>query len=472
MTDNDILSQIKGLTADSRMARRGWLFAALPGSRAEGVNFIKDAIINGATHILAPLGTVLPADQNAVLILDEDVRRRFALLAASFYKLQPATTVAVTGTNGKTSTVTFTAQLWDALGFSAASLGTLGISSRLTMKKGGLTTPDPVTLHAELADLTAAGITHLAMEASSIGVDQRRLDGVTLKAAAFTNLTHDHLDYHGTMDAYYTCKERLFKTLLPEGASAVVHIDDAYGERLAKTLEGKRPLLRIGRQASEITILKQTPTPFGQILDLNVFGKNFTLNLPLVGLFQGLNALVAAGLVMATDKNISFEKLMPHLEKLSVVPGRLQLVAGHKRGAAVYIDYAHTPHGLETVLKAVRPHTAGRLHVIFGCGGDRDKSKRPVMGGIAAALADVVIITDDNPRTEDAKAIRAEVAAGAPHARVIDDRKIAIFEAISSLLAGDVLVIAGKGHEQGQIVGDIVHPFDDVKVAEEAIHAL
>ncbi|MBU6235593.1 MAG: UDP-N-acetylmuramoyl-L-alanyl-D-glutamate--2,6-diaminopimelate ligase [Alphaproteobacteria bacterium] len=472
MNDADILSCIKGLTADSRMVRRGWLFAAMPGRRADGAGFIKDALLNGASHVLSAEGTVLPEGSNAVLITDVDARRRFALLAAGFYKLQPQTVVAVTGTNGKTSTVTFVSQLWDMLGHTSASLGTLGIKSRITMKAGGLTTPDPVTLHAELADLAAAGITHLAMEASSIGVDQRRLDGVRLAAAGFTNLTHDHLDYHGTMESYYACKERLFTTLLPEGATAVVYVDDDYGAKLAKALDGKRPLIRIGQEAPEIKIIKQTPTPFGQILELSVHGKAYTVNLPLVGLFQGINALVAAGLVMASGMGITFETLHPHLEALNVVPGRLQLVAGHPKKAAVYVDYAHTPHGLETVLKALRPHTQGRLFCVFGCGGDRDKSKRPVMGGIAAKLADVAIITDDNPRTEDPALIRAEVAAGAPAAKVIGDRKTAIFEAVSSLQAGDVLVIAGKGHEQGQIVGDTVHPFDDVKIAEEAIHAI
>jgi len=472
MNDNDILTRIKGLTADSRMVRRDWLFAALPGKHMEGTSFIADAINNGATYILAPEGTTLPDDANAVLVLDADARRRFALLAAGFYKGQPKTVVAVTGTNGKTSTVTFVSQLWDALGYVSASLGTLGISSRITMKKGGLTTPDPVTLHGELADLGAVGVTHLAMEASSIGIDQRRLDGVHLAAAGFTNLTHDHLDYHGTMDVYAAAKERLFTTQLPAGAPAVIDVDDAYGVKLAALLDGKRPLIRIGAGAPEINIHAQTPTPFGQVLDITAFGKRYTINLPLVGLFQGQNALVAAGLVLATCKDVSMDALVPHLEKLSVVPGRLQRVDGHSQGAAVYIDYAHTPHGLETVLKALRPHTQGRLICVFGCGGDRDKSKRSVMGGIAASLADVAIITDDNPRSEDPADIRADIKAGAPDAQVIGDRREAIRTAVALLRAGDVLVIAGKGHEQGQIMGGVVHPFDDVKEAEEAIHAL
>lgn len=472
MIDTDILSAISGLSADSRMVRRGWLFAALPGRHADGGHFIADAIANGATVILAPEGTVLPAGASVRLVTDADPRRRFALLAAAFYKLQPRIVVAVTGTNGKTSTVTFTAQLWEALGHNAASLGTLGIVSRLTMKAGGLTTPDPVTLQAELADLAAAGIDYLAMEASSIGVDQRRLDGVRLAAAAFTNLTHDHLDYHGTMDAYYACKERLFTTLIPADAPAVIHTDDVYGMRLAKELEGKRPLVRIGSAAPEIALVAQTPTPYGQILDVVVYGKSYQVNLPLVGLFQGQNALVAAGLVLATLPDITFADLLPHLERLYGVPGRLQRVDGHPKDAAVYVDYAHTPHGLETVLKALRPHTRGRLVAVFGCGGDRDKSKRPVMGGIAAKLADIAIITDDNPRSEDPATIRAEIRAGAPDAKVSGDRKTAIFEAVSSLSDGDVLVIAGKGHEQGQIIGGVVHPFDDVQVAADAIGEL
>lgn len=463
MNDADILSQINGLTADSRMVCKGGLFAALQGKIADGRLFIADALTNGAAFILAPEGTTLPEGAQATLITDANPRRRFALLAAGFYKLQPSTIAAVTGTNGKTSTVTFASQLWDALGHTSASLGTLGIISRITMKKGGLTTPDPVQLHAELADLAGAGVTHLAMEASSIGIDQNRLDGVKLSAAAFTNLTHDHLDYHGTMEAYFVSKMRLFDTLLPKDAPAVIYTDDEYGAKLSAVVT--QPKIRIGSAPDcEIRLVKQTPTPFGQILDVSVNGKSFTIKLPLVGLFQGINALTAAGIVMGTEK-IPFEILAPHLEKLQVVPGRLQLVPG----APVYVDYAHTPHGLETVLKALRPHTAGRLVVVFGCGGDRDKGKRPVMGGIATKLADLAIITDDNPRSENPAIIRAEIRAGAPNSAEIGDRRTAIREAVAGLDAGDVLVIAGKGHEQGQIVGSNVLPFDDVEEAANAI---
>jgi len=401
---------------------------------------------------------------------ESDPRRRFALLAAEFYKLQPQTIVAVTGTNGKTSTVTFASQIWDGLGFTSASLGTLGIVSRITMKKGGLTTPDPVTLMAEIADLAAAGVTHMAMEASSIGIDQRRLDGVKLSAAAFTNFTHDHLDYHGDMEAYFACKARLFKELLPADKPAVICTDDPAGEQLSRIIDN--PKICIGRaQDCEIRLDEQKPTPFGQILNVTVAGKPHVVHLPLVGLFQGMNALTAAGVVMATD-NVAFGDIVPHLETLRPVDGRMELVDGHPEKAAVYVDYAHTPHGLETVLESVRPHTKGRLVVVFGCGGDRDKSKRSLMGGIATKLADLAIITDDNPRSEDPAQIRAEIRAGAPNAAEIGDRRTAIREGVAGLEAGDVLVIAGKGHEQGQIIGDHVLPFDDVEEAQAAIKEL
>lgn len=468
MNDAAILSLIKGLTADSRMVRKGWLFAAVPGKYADGRHYINDAINNGAAIILAPEDTHLPKDSQSILITDPDARRRFALLAAAFYSKQPETTVAVTGTNGKTSTVSFTAQLWDALGHTSASLGTLGIVSRITMKKGGLTTPDPVSLHAELADLAAAGVTHLAMEASSIGVDQRRLDGVKLSAAAFTNFTRDHIDYHGTMDAYFEAKARLFTTLLPKGAPAIINVDDEYGARLAKTLEN---VFTLGAKGNDLRIEEQTPTSHGQILKVKAHGKSHTIKLPLVGLFQGINVLTAAGLVMVTEK-IELNDLVSHLEKLNVVAGRLQRVDGHPKKAAIYVDYAHTPHGLETVLKALRPHTQNKLIVVFGCGGDRDKGKRPMMGGLAAQLADAVIVTDDNPRSENPALIRAEILAGASNATEIGDRKSAIHKAVASLSDGDVLVIAGKGHEQGQIIGGDVLPFDDVKEAKDAINAL
>lgn len=473
MNDAQILASIKGLSADSRTVKPGFLFTAIPGAHTDGRNFIEAALQAGATHILALPDTALPHGHNATLITDPEPRRRLAFLAAGFYgRQQPEKLVAVTGTNGKTSTVTFAAQLWNALGRKAASLGTLGVHAPGILTKGTLTTPDPISLHAALADLTQAGITRLAMEASSIGIEQHRLAGVRLDAAAFTNLTHDHLDYHGTMAAYYDSKRRLFDTLLPQGATAVINIDDPYGAKLAKEIETRNKLIRIGKTGPEMTLRDQTPTPEGQILQLEIQGKPCTIDLPLVGLFQGINALTAAALVSATEADANIEALIPHMRSLRGVPGRLQKVDGHPKGAGIYVDYAHTPHGLETVLKSLRPHAKGRLVAVFGCGGNRDKTKRPIMGALAQSLADIAIITDDNPRKENPAAIRAEIAAGAPGAKIIGDRKIAIFEAISSLEKGDILVIAGKGHEQGQIIGDTVHPFNDVTIAKEGIDAL
>ncbi|HEY8962995.1 MAG TPA: UDP-N-acetylmuramoyl-L-alanyl-D-glutamate--2,6-diaminopimelate ligase [Alphaproteobacteria bacterium] len=472
MNDESILSSIKGLTADSRMVRPGVLFAALPGKRVDGRDFIKEAILNGTTLILAPEGTEQP-EGDVTLITDPDPRRRFALLAAKFYKLQPETTVAVTGTNGKTSTVTFAAQIWDALGYNSASLGTLGVISRLLMKKGLLTTPDPVSLQAELADLAAAGITHLGMEASSIGIEQRRLDGVRLSAAAFTNLTQDHLDYHGDMESYFQAKRRLFFSLLPSDKTSAVYVDDDYGARLAADLKkAGRKVVTFGHNGTEIKLVSQTPTVSGQILNVHAFGDNFSINMPLPGLFQGLNALCAAALVLACDRNLKFADVVPHLEALHGVPGRCQLVPGHPKGAAVYVDYAHTPAGLEFVLNALRPHTSGKLVCVFGAGGDRDKSKRPLMGAAVARLADVGIVTDDNPRSENPAVIRSEILPAIPNAKEIGDRHEAIRSAIADLQSGDVLVIAGKGHETGQIIRDVVHPFDDVEEAKVAINAL
>ncbi len=463
-----IAAQIKGLTADSRMARRGWLFAALPGKYADGAAFVNDAVINGASFVLAKPGTVIKGD--AQLIESDNPRADFPLIAAAFYKLQPQVVCAVTGTNGKTSTVSFTRQIWESLGRQSASLGTLGIRTRAGIKAGSMTTPDPVTLHAELADLAASGVTHLAMEASSHGLHQHRLDGVRLAAAAFTNLSRDHLDYHQTMDAYRAAKARLLFDLLPKGNKAVINADDDAGAWLLDNCAQKNiPVIDFGHAAKTLKLVSQTPQPVGQTLVVQADGQNHTVNLPLAGLFQGMNALCAAGLVLASDESLKFADLVPHLESLAMVPGRLQAVTGHKGGAAVYVDYAHSPHGLETVLKALRPHTAGRLVCVFGAGGDRDKGKRPLMGAVVAELADIAIITDDNPRTEDAATIRAEISAACPDATVIGDRRAAISYAIGLLQAGDVLVIAGKGHEQGQTIGDIVHPFDDVGVAAQIL---
>jgi UDP-N-acetylmuramoyl-L-alanyl-D-glutamate--2,6-diaminopimelate ligase len=406
-----------------------------------------------------------------VLIEDTNPRRRLALLAAAFHGEQPAHIAAVTGTNGKTSTAQFTRQLWQALGHKAGAMGTLGLVADGFPETPSLTTPDPVALHATLADVARGGVTHLAMEASSHGLDQFRLDGVVVEAAGFTNLTRDHLDYHGTMAAYLQAKLALFDRVMPKGATAVINADIPEFEQIASTAHArKQTVIGFGTAGKELRVIDATPLPHGQRLELELFGKRRTLELPLVGRFQVWNALCALGLVIGTGTDA--EQAADCLVNLTGVRGRLEMVATLPNGAAVYVDYAHTPDGLETVLRSVRPHTHGRLSVVFGCGGDRDKGKRPMMGRIAAELADRVIVTDDNPRSEVPATIRAEVMAGCPGATEVDDRAKAIALAVGELGPGDVLVLAGKGHEQGQIIGNEVRPFDDATVARAAVAAL
>lgn len=455
---------VVGITADSRQVRRGYLFAAVPGNKGDGRSYIEDAIAHGASVILAPRGTVLPDDaEDVVLITDDNPRKKFAHIAAAYYAQQPETIVAVTGTSGKTSTVSFTQQLWHLSGIkNCASLGTLGTRGPNIRKYGGMTTPDAQAMMAELADLAAGGITHLAMEASSHGLDQFRLDGVSLKAAAFTNLSRDHLDYHPDMDHYFLSKTRLFTELLPPDGVAVIPGDDEWGQKLLPLVD--RQTIVLGK---DIRIEKLEAVTHGQILDLEAFGSRYHINLPLVGDFQVKNALMALALAVATG--VSAEKGTPHLESLRKIEGRLQLVEGHKDGAGVYVDYAHKPAALETILKTLRPHTQGKLICVFGCGGDRDPGKRPMMGRIASELADVVIVTDDNPRSEKPEHIRQQILAAAPNAKEIGDRRKAILEAVSMARAGDVVLIAGKGHETGQIIGETVEPFDDVEEAKKAI---
>lgn len=455
---------VTGITADSRQVKRGSLFAAIPGSKGDGRSYIEDAITHGASVILAPRGTVLPEEaEDVVLITDENPRKKFAHIAAAFYARQPGTIVAVTGTSGKTSTVSFAQQLWHLSGIkSCASLGTLGTRGPNIRKYGGMTTPDAQALMAEIADLAASGITHLAMEASSHGIDQYRLDGVSLKAAGFTNLSRDHLDYHSDMDSYFLTKSRLFTELLPPDGTAVIPGDDEWGARLLGMID--RPTIVIGK---DIALTKLEAVPHGQSLSLTVFGKEYNIELPLVGDFQVKNALTALGLVIASG--VEADKAAPHLAALRKIEGRLQLVEGHKEGAGVYIDYAHKPAALETILKTLRPHTQGKLICVFGCGGDRDPGKRPMMGKIAADLADIVIVTDDNPRSENPAEIRKQILAQAPGAKEIGDRGVAIREAIAMAGAGDVVLIAGKGHETGQIIGDHTEPFDDAIEAKKAI---
>jgi UDP-N-acetylmuramoyl-L-alanyl-D-glutamate--2,6-diaminopimelate ligase len=462
--------EITGLTADSREVAPGFLFAALPGARADGRAFIGDAVGRGAVAVLAPQDTRLDPGLPAVkLILEANPRQAFARMAARFHGRQPKTVVAVTGTNGKTSTALFTRQIWAALGRSAGSLGTLGASAPGYDRAGTLTTPDPVVLHRILAEMADAGCDHLAMEASSHGLDQYRLDGVRVAAAAFTNLTHDHLDYHGSMSAYMRAKARLFSDILVPGGVAVLNVDDPRGEALDDVCRGRGlRVFRYGRTGTDLRLEAATPTPTGQDLALSVLGRPYRVHLPLAGAFQAMNALAALGLVLATGAHIG--RAVAALETLAGVPGRMQTVATLANGAVALVDYAHTPDSLETVLEALRPHATGRLVCVFGCGGDRDRAKRPLMGEIAARLSDTAIVTDDNPRTEDAAAIRAAILEACPGGIEIGDRAEAIRAGVAALQgSGDVLLVAGKGHEQGQTVGDRVLPFDDTRHVRDAV---
>jgi len=459
--------QIEGLTSDSRAVKPGDLFAALPGGQNDGRKFIDDALSRGAVAVLAPKGTEL-SRKNVALVTDDNPRRRFALMAALFYGRQPRTLVAVTGTNGKTSVANFTRQIWEHMGLEAASFGTIGLVSKKRSEAGSLTTPDPVSLHKILAQLEDEGVTNAAFEASSHGLDQYRLDGVALSAAAFTNLTRDHLDYHGSMQAYWQAKQRLFTEILPSWGTAVINFDVPEAAELVKLCKARgQSVIRFGRAEAEIRIGKVSPAAQGQSVELTVRGRDYLVDLPLAGEFQVDNAACALGLAIATGAEPS--RAVAALSHLQGVPGRLQWVVNSKAGAAIYVDYAHTPDGLDTALKALRPHTKGKLVVMFGCGGDRDPGKRPMMGAIAAERADLVFVTDDNPRTEDAIKIRAQILEACPGATEIGDRRQAIRAAIAAAGQGDVVVLAGKGHESGQIVGKEVLPFDDAEEARLAV---
>ncbi|HRO33394.1 MAG TPA: UDP-N-acetylmuramoyl-L-alanyl-D-glutamate--2,6-diaminopimelate ligase [Brevundimonas sp.] len=463
---------ITGLTSDSRKVAPGALFVALPGTQSDGRAFIPQALAQGAAAVLAPTDT--PDGAAPVLVTSGDVRRAYAIAARSFYGAQPATCVAVTGTNGKTSVAAFCRQIWAALGLKAASMGTLGVvyqgkGAAQALTGPGLTSPDAADAARLLAELAGQGVTHLALEASSHGVDQRRLDGVALKAAGFTNLTQDHLDYHGDMDAYRAAKLRLFDTLLPRGRTAVLNADsDAFGPFASASIMAGVGVMGVGERGRDLTLIERRAVAEGQRLMLDCRGDLHEVLLPLAGGFQASNALVAAGLCIAAGEDPA--SVIAALERIEGAAGRLQRVPGPGRGE-VYVDYAHTPDGLETVLGALRPHASGRLIVVFGAGGDRDRAKRPLMGKAAGRLADIAIITDDNPRSEDPAAIRAEVRVGCPDAIEIGDRRAAIQAAIEMMRDGDVVVIAGKGHEQGQIVGGTTHPFDDAAVAAETLNA-
>lgn len=467
-------TDIKGLASDSRRVMPGFLFAALPGSQHDGRLFIPDAIKRGASAVLSlpilsdPESAENGFPPNVVRISDHNPRRRLALMAARFHGRQPATVAAVTGTNGKTSVVSFLSQIWSRLGHSAASLGTLGVQAPDGDRGGNLTTPDPIELHAALAGLAADGVDHLAMEASSHGLSQYRLDGVRIAAAAFTNLTRDHLDYHGTMAHYLEAKQRLFTDLLSDDGTAVINADDEAGREVHEVAR-KRGLrvLTFGRKGDDVRLIDSYPKTDGQRLAIDVAGEVYDVALPIVGEFQASNVLCALALAVATGAPTA--RVMETLSTLKGVRGRLERVARLRNGAVVYVDYAHTPDALSAALGAIRPHTNRRLSVVFGCGGDRDPGKRPEMGRIAQDLADRVFVTDDNPRGEDPAAIRGEILAACPQALEIDGRGKAIASAIADLRAGDVLVVAGKGHETGQIIGARTTPFDDAVEVHRAI---
>ena len=461
--------EITGITADSRSVRPGMVFAALPGARTDGRAFIADAVARGAAAILAPQGTAWPAETpTRPLVISPDPRRALALMAAAFYGAQPECVIAITGTNGKTSSVDFLRQIWGVAGRKAASLGTLGLIAEGAPSGPSLTTPDPVVLHEGLARLRRDSVSAVAMEASSHGIDQRRLDGVRLTAAGFTNLTRDHLDYHGTMAAYRAAKLRLFDTLLPAGAPAIT-MADMEAETLAalRDIATRRRLdLRlVGAGGDALALEAARPLPEGQEITFRLTGARHEVLLPLPGRFQADNALLALMLAIATG--VAEQVALVALQHLQGVRGRMERAAILPNGAVIYVDYAHTPDALTRLLAALRPHVAGRLHVLFGAGGDRDPGKRPLMGRAAAEAADRVWITDDNPRSENPGVIRATVIAGCPDAVDAGAREEAIARAMGALGSGDVLAVAGKGHETGQEIAGIVHPFDDAAVVRK-----
>jgi UDP-N-acetylmuramoyl-L-alanyl-D-glutamate--2,6-diaminopimelate ligase len=457
-----------GLTSDSRKVKPGYLFAALSGTKTDGARFVKDAVARGAVAVLgAPALEAEVAALGVKFIADANPRLGLARYAAAFYDAQPDIVAAVTGTKGKSSIVAFLREIWTELGLPAASLGTVGVIGPNGTKPLNHTTPDPVEIHELLARLKKDGVDHLAIEASSHGLDQHRLDGVRVGGAGFTNITRDHMDYHPTFDDYLAAKLRLFGEVVRDGGVAVVNADAEHADAFIAAAQARGlKLMTVGRKGEAIRLDRREDRGGAQALTLHHAGRIYHVELPQAGDFQASNALVAAGLAIGLGADAA--KVFTALEHLKGAPGRMEKVAFAKGGAPIYVDYAHTPDSLEKVLEALRPHTSGRLHVVFGCGGDRDKGKRPLMGAIAVRLAEDVIVTDDNPRTEDAAAIRAQILAAAPGAREIGDRHEAIRTAVESLGTGDVLIIAGKGHETGQYINGVTHPFSD---RDEAVAA-
>ena len=456
-------SEVTGFAIDHRKVARGSVFGAFKGALFNGEDFVPDAVERGAVAVVArPEAKVAQVPHLA----DPEPRKLFAELAARFYAPYPDTVVAVTGTNGKTSTVEMTRQIWRMSGHRSASIGTLGVTTSDDQVKTGLTTPDIVTFLSNMAGLERMGVSHVAYEASSHGLDQHRCEGVPLTAAAFTNFSRDHLDYHETMESYFEAKMRLFEELLPPGATSVIWTDDPKSEEVIERSSRRgHKVLTVGRSGDTIRLVDQSATPLGQSLLLEHEDRSLKLSLPLIGAYQAANVLVAAGLAMATG--IGFDRTFSAMQRVAPVRGRLERAVISRAGVPVYIDYAHTPDALEAAIAALRAHVDGRLITVFGAGGDRDQGKRPEMGAVATRLSDVVIVTDDNPRSEDAALIRAAIMAGAAGATEVPGRREAIAEAIRIARDGDIVLVAGKGHETGQIVGDRVLPFDDALVARE-----
>ncbi len=454
---------VTGFAIDHRKIAPGTVFGAFEGAAFNGEDFIDDAIAAGAIAVVARPEAVV---RGAVHIAEANPRQAFAHLAAKFFRPFPDHVAAVTGTNGKTSTAELTRQLWRMAGHNAASIGTLGITTASDQAKTGLTTPDIVTFLSNMSGLAREGVSHAIFEASSHGLSQYRSEGVPVSVAAFTNLSRDHLDYHGTMEAYFEAKMRLFDEVVDESGCAVIWADDVWSDQaIARARKRELRLITVGEKGKGIQLLSRQPTQLGQTLELRIQGDVHKLKLPLIGAYQAANALVAAGVVMASGGEV--ESLLSHLARLQPVRGRLERAVITKSGAPVYVDYAHTPDGLRAAIAALRPHTKGKLITVFGAGGDRDTGKRPEMGAVAVADSDIVIVTDDNPRSEDPSLIRADVMAGAKGAHEIGDRRYAIAFAIEHAEPDDIVLSAGKGHEQGQIIMGRVLPFDDVEVARE-----
>jgi UDP-N-acetylmuramoyl-L-alanyl-D-glutamate--2,6-diaminopimelate ligase len=454
---------VSGFAIDNRKVSQGTVFGAFQGAKFNGEDFIAEAVSCGAVAVVARPQAIV---SGALHVKSDNPRQRFAHLAAKFFAPFPAICVAVTGTNGKTSTVELTRQLWRMAGHSAASIGTLGVTTPDEQVVTGLTSPDVVTFQSNMAGLAREGVTHVAFEASSHGLDQYRTEGVPVAAAAFTNLSRDHLDYHGTMEAYLEAKLRLLRDVVVEGGAAVIWADDEYSDVALSVARqrGLRPVT-VGEKGDALKLVSREPTQLGQTLTIEADGKIHKIVLPLIGAYQAANALVSAGLVLATGGELA--TTLAGLGRVQGVRGRLERACIAKTGAPVYVDYAHTPDALEAAISALRPHAKGRIILVFGAGGDRDTGKRPQMGAVAVEYADYVIVSDDNPRSEDPAIIRAAIMAAAPGAHEIAGRREAIAAAIAEAGPDDIVLIAGKGHEQGQIIGDRVLPFDDVSVARE-----